>query len=266
MSLLHHRLFGNRNNNTVLLLNGGLMSLGTWAPVIAPLEADYHFLSCDFRGQLLSPGSAHPHLEDNLADLIALLDAVAVDRVHVVGTSFGGEVGLLLAAHYPERVASLVAVAVVGHPPPALHALSAATRTLVAPILDGGSTVPFSDHLIQSVYAASYRERMATELAIRARQMALLPTAWYRELLRLVDAVDTCDLRPVLATISCPSLIVAAANDALMPVADVEAVAAAIPQATFEVHPHAGHALLVEEPDWLAARLAAFLELHRTPR
>lgn len=263
MSLLHHRVAGNPNGDTVLLLNGGLMSLGTWAPVMAPLEADYQFLSCDFRGQLFSPGPAHERLEGNLGDLIALLDAVGVERVHAVGTSFGGEVGLLLAAHHPDRVASLVAIAVVDHPPAALRALSSATRTLVAPILDGASTAPFAAHLIESVYAPAYRERMASELSTRQRQMAQLPTAWYRELLRLVDAVDSCDLRAVLPSIVCPTLIIAAAADALMPVAAVEAVASAIAGASFEVHPHAGHALLVEEPDWLAARLGAFLELHR---
>ncbi len=106
---LGHQFYGDgaARGEVVLLLNGGMMTYRAWAPFVEGLLDRYRVLGCDFRGQLMSPGLGHPQLETHAEDVMALLDSLELDAVHVLGTSFGGEVALLLAAHYPERVRTL---------------------------------------------------------------------------------------------------------------------------------------------------------------
>ena len=61
---LTHHLEG--RGPTVLFLNGGFMTYGTWEPVAVRLRGHYRVLLCDLRGQLLSPGASHSTLEENL--------------------------------------------------------------------------------------------------------------------------------------------------------------------------------------------------------
>ena len=122
--LLTHRVEGATSGATVLLLNGGMMSISAWDEAAAALAPKYRVVRCDFRGQFLTPELPPPELAAHVDDVTALLDHLGLARVHVVGTSFGGEVGLLLAARHPERVASLVAAAVVDYPPPRADAVA----------------------------------------------------------------------------------------------------------------------------------------------
>ncbi len=100
-SVLTHRLEG--AGQPVLLLNGGLMTLAGWETLAAPLRARFQVLRCDFRGQLLSPGASPPTLDGHADDVVALLDGLGLETVHVVGTSFGALVAVILAARWPER-------------------------------------------------------------------------------------------------------------------------------------------------------------------
>jgi pimeloyl-ACP methyl ester carboxylesterase len=256
--LLAHRLQGERGE-VVLLLNGGMMTHGSWAPVTAGLVDAYRVLGCDFRGQLLSPGAGHPRLEDNVGDLVALLDALGLDTVHVLGTSFGGEVSLLLAALHPSRVRTLAVVTAVDRTPPGMAEDARHLAGLARQIRDGGDVGPFHDTLLGSIYSAAYREAHAEELADRREKLGGLPASWFRGLLGILASIEDFDLTPRLAEIRCPTLIVGAEADAVMPAAQVRALAAAIAGAELRMHPSAGHILVMEDPAWLVATYREFL-------
>jgi pimeloyl-ACP methyl ester carboxylesterase len=79
-----------------------------WVPAIAETRRIYRpeLLGCGASDPL--PAGTHVAPEMVARQILAVLDAFALDRVHWVGESSGGIVGLLLAAQYPERIASLV--------------------------------------------------------------------------------------------------------------------------------------------------------------
>jgi pimeloyl-ACP methyl ester carboxylesterase len=80
----------------------------------------------------------------------------------------------------------------------------------------------------------------------------------------LLTALEKVDLRPALAKISCPVLVVAAERDAAMPLERTKAVADGIPLAHFVVVPGAGHALVVEREDEFVLLVERFLaRVHR---
>jgi pimeloyl-ACP methyl ester carboxylesterase len=60
---------------------------------------------------------AHYTLHDMVADTAGLLDALRIERAHLVGVSMGGMIAQLLAAHHPRRVASLTSImSLANHP------------------------------------------------------------------------------------------------------------------------------------------------------
>lgn len=263
VSLLGHQLHEaspGPEAETVLLLNGSMMSHAAWGPVTERLQEGYQVLACDFRGQLLSPGEGHPALEDNLPDVVELLDHLELEQVHVLGTSYGGEVAALFAARHGERVRTLALATASDRMPDGMLANARKLQGLARQVLEGGEHGPFFDALIERVYSPEYREAHAADFA--ARRQTPYPEPWYQGLQGILTAVQGFDVSQDLPNITCPTLVLHAAQDEIMPKARVRALAQGIPGAELEVHPASGHALLVEDPSWLAERYLAFLARH----
>jgi len=101
---LHHEVRG--DGPPVLLVHAGIADSRMWAPLSEHVVAAGHrVVTCDLRGFGRSP--LPPGVVSNVADVVDLLDRLGLDRVTVVGASFGGRVALELALQAPDRVAAL---------------------------------------------------------------------------------------------------------------------------------------------------------------
>ena len=106
---LHHRVDGPEGAPVVVLSHALGPSSEMWQRVLAPLATRYRVLRCDTRGHGRSPAPPGPYaIADLVADQLALLDELGIDRASFVGLSMGGAVCMLLAATAPERVDRLV--------------------------------------------------------------------------------------------------------------------------------------------------------------
>ena len=116
---------GPEGGATVLLLHGFPQSRYTWRDALPALaDAGFRAVAPDQRGY--SPGARPADLDvyatDRLVgDVLDLLDALAVERVHLVGHDWGGQVAWLTAAHHPDRIETL---SVLSRPHPAAFARS----------------------------------------------------------------------------------------------------------------------------------------------
>ncbi|MDY7091631.1 MAG: alpha/beta fold hydrolase [Acidobacteriota bacterium] len=256
-SILAHAASG--EGPPLLLLNGGMMTYLAWEPLAAPLRESFQVVGCDFRGQLRSPGEAPADLAVHAADVVRLLDHLGLPSVHVLGTSFGGAVGVMLAALHPQRVRSFTAVTIADHATEAMDAETRSMAGIVQSILEGGDRQPFLQRLEERVFSPAYRERKAEELAARRQALGKMPEAWFRGLVGILAAIEGFDLRPHLPNIACPTRVVLTEADRVMPPEHCRALAEAIPQATVTTHPTAGHALVAEEPQWLREVVEEFL-------
>lgn len=103
----------------VLLLHGFPDSSRLWRHQVAALSAaGMRALVPDLRGfgESEKPAAVEEYaIARSVADMVAVLDALAIDRAHVVGHDFGAVVAWVLAALVPDRVDHLVAIS-VGHP------------------------------------------------------------------------------------------------------------------------------------------------------
>jgi pimeloyl-ACP methyl ester carboxylesterase len=258
--LLAHRVTGNPDGPPVLLLNGGLMTMAAWEPIAAPLGEDYRIVRCDLRGQVLSPGEPEPTLAAHVADLIALLDSLGIERIHAAGTSFGALVAVKLAALHPERTASLTAIAAGERITPEFWERSLRVReaALAAAAGDDGGKV--LDLVLPVTYSPEFRETWGELLAAHRKQTALLPALWFLGLARILSSLEGLDLRSDLPRIQCPALVIAGEEDRMFPLERSQALAAGMAGARLEVIPGGSHGLVIERPGQVVEILRSFLD------
>jgi 2-hydroxymuconate-semialdehyde hydrolase len=105
----------------VLLLHGsgpGVSAWANWRLTIGDLSPHFRLLAPDMAGFGYSDKPANTVYTRQLwlDQIVAFLDAVGVDKVHVIGNSFGGSMALALAIHHPDRVNRIVLMGSVGVP------------------------------------------------------------------------------------------------------------------------------------------------------
>jgi pimeloyl-ACP methyl ester carboxylesterase len=254
----------------VVLLHGWPQHWWIWRKVVPLLAPHARLIMPDLRGFGWSEAPASGYEKQQLAgDVLALLDALGLDRVGLVGHDWGGWAGWLLCARAPERIERFVALDI---PPPfgatsltpARLARLAYQPVLAAPLL--GEAIVRRPGVIGRVIRAGARRRdawSAEDLQIfeaplrepaRARASSLL----YRTFLtRELGPIARGHLRgtrvdvPVRALFGAQSPIRAPDPLAGLNAADVEG----------EVVEDCGHFVAEEHPELVVARIRAFLGL-----
>lgn len=155
-------------------------------------------------------------------DLIAFMDALKIQRAHLIGYSDGGEVALIAAGQAPERVASCIAIGAVGYFTPELR--SAFLR------LYPGDWITDEEKRIHGFDDAA---RFTGE--------------WLRAMTRMIDAGGDVSLS-LAPGITCPLVIMLGEKDKLNPRRNGERFVAATPNGRLAMFP-CGHAVHDQERD-----------------
>jgi pimeloyl-ACP methyl ester carboxylesterase len=244
----------------LLLLNGGLMSLRAWDAVAAGLTPAVTVVRCDLRGQLLSPGEPPATLEGHGREVVALLDHLGLGAVHVAGASFGALVGLTLAAVWPDRVRSLVAITATDRITAEMRNGVRVVAEACAAAARGGDGGAVFDLLVPGTFSTGFRHRYAGALAARREAVAAMPAHWFAQLEGMLRSLDGVNLEPVLPRIACPTLVLAAGRDETFALSHSRALAAAIARARLRIVPEASHGLVLEQPDVVIRSILEFLD------
>lgn len=184
-------------------------------------------------------------LADMAADAVALLDALAIERAHVVGASMGGMIAQLLAVLHPRRVASLTSIMSttgnrrVGRPRPA------ALRALMSRPREATDVAAVVEHLV-GVFGVIGSPRYPADAAELRRRVETSVRRGYHPdgtARQLAAVISSGDRRRQLARIAAPTLVIHGADDPLVPLAAGRDTAAHIPGARLMVMPGMGHDL-----------------------
>ncbi|MFE0427416.1 alpha/beta fold hydrolase [Streptomyces sp. NPDC058953] len=257
--MLHHHLSGPPEAPPLVLGPSLGTSAAVWEPVLASLSRRFRVLRFDLPGHGGSAADLLPATgpgRTTVADLAALVLAVADhhgwQRFHYAGISLGGAVGALLAARHGRRVASLALVcssARFGPPEPWYERAELVRRRGTAPLL---ATSPGRWFAAPSTAGTPFGRTPFGRTLLDA--LAAADPAGYAA---CCDAIARYDLRPELAGITVPTLVVGGRHDTATPLAHAEELAAGIPYASLTVL-DCGH-LAVERPLELADALTAHL-------
>jgi pimeloyl-ACP methyl ester carboxylesterase len=252
----------------VVLLHGWPQHWYCWRRVI-PRLAERHRVVCpDLRGFGWSDAPRSSYAKEELAgDVVALLDALELDRVRLVGHDWGGFVGFLVALRAPERIRDLLALSIVhpwaGRPRAAALArlpLLAYQPLVAAPVLGplAQRARPFYDAIFAAaggrrLWSAEERDAFADVLREPARAEA--SSRLYRTFLtRELPAIARGSYAQQRLTV--PTRLVIGRSDPVVTATSVEGFEAHADDMAVELV-DGGHFLPEERPDAVADRILA---------
>jgi pimeloyl-ACP methyl ester carboxylesterase len=268
----HKRAFVKAGKGPALLLLHGLgCDHTTWEPVLAALARRYTVIAPDLLGHGLS---AKPRADYSLGGyangMRDLLTVLGIDKVTVVGHSFGGGVAMQFGYQFPERTERMVLVAPGGLGPdvtPAIRAITLPgfhqamglltmpgvrqlTRTTLCALAASG--IPAARDLDEVArIVESFRDPRA-RAAIRHVVSAVVD--WRGQIVTMVDRA--------YLTQAMPMCVVWGSGDAVIPVRHAEVAAEHAPGATVEVIPDAGHFPHKDHPQRFVKILDDFVRMN----
>lgn len=231
----------------VLWLQGLNAPASAWAVQLAHFSQGHRNVAPDARGVGQSDAPEGPYTTRQMAgDALCVLDALRVERAHVVGLSLGGAVAQELALLHPERVRSVALLATFAAQDPRGRGLLEAWRALY-PL---ATTAPsLREAWEKQAYAWLFTDRYwRNEAGIRAalRFAREQPMQKVEGFLGQVDAALSHDARDRLPQLRLPTAVVHGALDQLSPLANAEELGRLIPQTEVTIVPEVGHAVNLE--------------------
>ena len=243
----------------VLLIHGsgpGVSSWANWRLLIPDLSEDHRVVAPDMIGfgYTEAPTVAFD-LDAWLNQLTGLLDALDIEKAHVVGNSFGGAMALRLALTAPERVGKLIlmgpAAISFGMTPgldevwgfkPSPEAMAHLVRDVFT-----SATTDISDEIVALRHQASIRP------GVQERYAALFPAPRQQWLDRLAVSPEEA------AQVQHDTLVVHGADDLVIPLEASQRLVEAMPNARLEIAAHCGHWVQLEYADVFASLVRGHL-------
>jgi (E)-2-((N-methylformamido)methylene)succinate hydrolase len=240
---------------TVVLIHGVGMDQSVWSPQIEALTTHYRVIAYDMLGHGGSAlPTATPTLDDYAVQLERLLDALQIDRAHIVGHSMGALVALQFALTHPSRSLSVAALnAVYDRTPEQREAVMSRAATLDDVPLDAGIDVTLARWFGDPIPA----ELTKSARAVRELLLSVDPVGYARTYRLFARADDSHIGR--LPKLDVPALFLTGECDANSSPAMSHAMAAAAPLGRAEIIANARHMMSITDPVRVNERLLAFL-------
>lgn len=252
---LHYETHG-ESGPWLVLLNGMSQSTASWMTHARHLRESMRVLTYDARGQYRSPlAGTRPGLDDHVSDLVALLDALGVQRAVACGFSHGARIALRLAATRPERVSALVLTS-TGDDHDAMR------RTIIrrwVEVLDRGGLEAMAWCSLTDILGRDYLE--ANEAYVEAMVRATLQRNHADALRVLLLAMRSFpDPLQDAVRVRCRALLMTSATDLLVSEDSARRLAAALPDVRHVVIGPSGHTVPIEQPEAWRSELQAFVQ------
>ncbi len=242
-----------------VLLVPGLGGEGAyWQPQIGPFSERHQVVIHDHRGAGRSDRPIMKYsVEQMTADVLALMDALDIERAHLVGHSTGGAIGQIIAIEHPERLRGLV----ISNSWTKADAFFTRCFEVRGELLRKSGPAAYQHaaplFLYPSWWIRDNGDRLAQGAAAGLPGFPPVEVALSR-----IDALLAFDRTAQLSTIRTPTLVVCAKDDHLTPAYYSEELAAAIPGAQLAMLERGGHACTQTVPEEFNERVLSFLQDH----
>jgi pimeloyl-ACP methyl ester carboxylesterase len=255
---LYYEVHG--RGDPLLLVEGLGYATWMWNWQLPALAARYQTIIFDNRGVGDSSKPDVPYSIEAMAeDAIRVLQAVGVEKAHILGVSMGGYIAQVLAATRPELAATLLLCSTSCGGPSATPAPPETWQAILA-----ARTLPPRESLrcsMEPAFAPGFAETHAAlvEQIIDWRLDKPTPAhAWERQF----QAVVAANLERYATSLRCPTLIVTGDADRVVPAANSQLLHRLIPHAELEIIPGGGHLVFIEQAERVNQILLQFLQRH----
>ncbi len=254
---IEYEAIGNPAHPAIVLIMGLGMQLVTWPDAFcqALVDGGYCVVRFDNRDSGLSARAASTPrfgmlraiaasilkrpvptsytLHDMAQDTLAVMDALKIERAHLVGVSLGGMVAQVLAAAHPQRVLSLVSIMSSSGNPRLPPPRSGVRRVLIGSPVNPRDPESIIDHQVRILSVIGSPIYKEAPQALRQRlgrgvRRAYDPAGINRQVIAVIASGDR---RPLLRQIKAPTLVIHGRDDPLVQLACGEDTAANVPGA-----------------------------------
>ena len=240
-----------------LLISGLGSDLNGWALQIPEFAKKYRVIAFDNRGSGRTDAPDMPYSIRMMAeDTVGLMDALSIEKAHVLGVSMGGYIAQELAIRYPSRVASLTLVTTsVG---PYLLKVSVLQAWAREALRDMSPMAFFQIMLPFMFNDGSFESPGVLEMAVGtiAGHSSTPPDVLASHMIACVEH----DARDRIRQITAPTLVLAGKEDPFVPFSLSEELAASIPYARLRVLDGGGHGFNASMADRFNQAVLQFLE------
>lgn len=248
---------GPREAETIVMIHGFGANKDNWLRFARPFTGEYRVIALDLPG---FGDSSKPDVSYDVASqaerVVAFLDALGVQRFHVVGNSMGGHISALLAARYPQRVLSAGLLDNAG--------VEAPNKSEMFSLIEAGKPNPLVvntpedfPRLLDFVFVEQpsipgpLRQHFAEQAVANAKHYEVI-FGHLRE--RYVP------LEPELPKIEAPVLLLWGDRDRVLDVSSIEVMKPLLKKPSVVVMKNCGHVPMVERPEETASHYLAFLK------
>jgi 3-oxoadipate enol-lactonase len=250
------------SGDPLMMINGWGGNLDSWGEhMVDLLSENYHVIMMDNRGTGRSDKPDIPYTMDMMAaDVKGVLDALGIEKAHVMGFSMGGAITQTFGMNYPETVKSLV---VCGASAGGEHSISSDPQihmdlALIANPLPEMTQRDVTIKLLYLLYSNEY---------VEANLEALVADETYSDyqtpsfaLMNQSAAIGTMSTYQHLPEMNMPVLVITGVDDKLVPAKNSEKIASRIPNSKLVMIPGCGHGFLKQKTDEAVAHILKFLE------
>jgi 3-oxoadipate enol-lactonase len=248
---LRYELAGSGSTTLVLVHEAG-GAIESWDETLPALQRHFRTLRYDQRGFGQSEKLPGPlTIDDMVADLVGLLQALGIDRpCHVAGSAMGAGIAAAFTARHPARVARLVVQSLVTR---ANESFRQSMLERAAAIERDGMRA-HAEASLQRSYAEALRGDRPRYERYRLRWIGNDPQS-YAAINRMGLGLQ---LDAEIERIACPTLVIGCRHDPLRPPAMVQALAERMPNARY-VEAESGHFMHVQTPQRFTELALPFL-------
>lgn len=256
-----------REKPVAFVIHGGPGTDHTsYKPAFSLLSHKMQLVYFDHRGQGRSargPKETYT-LENNVEDMEALRQYLGLDKIVVLGSSYGGMVALSYAVRYPENVSQLIVIATVAdsrflaRAQEILAERGTEEQKAIAQRLWNGNFESEQQlreyfQVMRPMYSVTYDPHSQQEIPDRAILSVDAINVAFGGFLRSYNILNQLD------KITAPTLVIAGRKDWICPPEFSEEIAKKIPNADLRIFENSGHLIRVDEPEALLDAIAGFL-------
>ena len=237
-------------------------------PALSPLAETMQLIYFDHRGQGRSDRGdpALYTLDENVEDMEALRRHLGLERVVSIGTSYGGMVAMAHAARYPEAVSHLILVVTAAHSGFIARAQEIVAergtpeqKAVCATLWAGGFRTAEELQNYYAVMGPMYSRRFDPAVASTVRGRGTPSPEPLNRAFGPDGFLRRYDVRPELARITAPTLVLAGRHDWICAPEFSEEIHRLMPGSQLRIFENSSHSIRVDEPAALVAAIQQFV-------
>ena len=246
---------GQSEKKCVVLLHGYLESMYVWDDFVPLLRRDVRVITVDIPGHGVSVVNGEVHTMEWIADVLRdMLDALAIERVTMVGHSMGGYISLAFCEKYPERLDGVVLLSSTPNPD---TELKRENRRREIALVKSGKKGTLAHTAAEAGFAEQNRRRLKSYIDDLEECVHITEDEGIIALLG--GMMGRKDQNEMLRKLAVPQLFILGRKDGYIVPEVAEAMVAAHPQAEVAWMENSGHMSFIEEAETCAKALLDFV-------